>query len=54
MGIVFDEVVADVRPDREESADGARPQVAKKGPSVEEIVVAVERRKRLARRLEAR
>lgn len=53
MGIVFDEVVADVRPDREETLREEEARGAKPGPSLEEIEAALARRVRFKARLEA-
>jgi hypothetical protein len=53
MGIVFDEVVADVRPDREEPAREQRGRATKPGPTIQEIEAALARRRRLDMRLEA-
>jgi hypothetical protein len=53
MAIVFDEVVADVRPDREEPQREQQGGAAKKGPTMEEIQAAIAWRARLNARLEA-
>lgn len=53
MAIVFDEVVADVRPDREEPRREQQGASAKGGPSVQDIEAAIARRMRLHARLEA-
>ena len=53
MGIVFDEVTADVRPDREEPAREQQGSAAKAGPTIQEIEAALAWRRRIDMRLEA-
>ena len=53
MPIVFDEVVADVRPDREEPQREQQGRAAKADPTIQEIEAAIAWRARLNARLEA-
>ncbi len=53
MGIVFDEVVADVRPDSQAPSSEQQAKSATAGPSIAEIEAAIARRARLHARLEA-
>jgi hypothetical protein len=53
MGVVFDEVVADIRPDREETPVESQAMMEKKGPDIDAVTVALARRRRLDARLDA-
>jgi hypothetical protein len=53
MGVVFDEVVGEMRPDDEGGAKTPATETPAKHPDVDEVCRALERRRRLDLRLSA-